>query len=88
MNHCIPTRQGMCNGCPFNFTEESEQIQNYGCLAAPFDILKAKDEHNREWLCHSNEDRICAGLAQQRKIGDGNPIAPSEWYRNQDSFNL
>lgn len=75
-------RKGKCEGCPFNegMTEEAERIQNYGCLPSAYDILKARKDKNKIWLCHSNEALICAGLAEQEKIFSGELISPTRWY--------
>lgn len=71
-----------CLTCPFNdgYNEEATIAQNYGCLPTKFDILDAKDKRNEDWLCHSDETKICGGLAAERRVGNGKPILYSEWY--------
>lgn len=55
----------MCNGCPFNHTDESDKIQNYGCLPSGGQILNRYKTSDEVWMCHSNEDRICQGLKEE-----------------------
>lgn len=47
-------------GCPFAYTEESEKIQNYGCLPSAMDIIKMR-ENGKTWACHSDTTKPCAG---------------------------
>lgn len=61
----------MCNSCPFNHTEESGQVQNYGCLRSKQEILKLKDDTGHNWACHSNNKRVCQGLADERDVSQG-----------------
>lgn len=52
-----------CEACPFAFTDHSEQVQNYGCLPTPADILRMKAVDNINWECHARAGRLCAGFA-------------------------
>lgn len=74
---------GMCNSCPFNYTEESMMVQNYGCLRSKQDILKLKDETGHNWACHSNNKKVCGGLKTERDTTKGKlylqPAENSDW---------
>lgn len=51
-----------CESCPFAFTDQSEMVQNYGCLPTPYEIVEMKRESGHNWACHSNEKKICSGF--------------------------
>lgn len=53
-----------CESCPFAFTDESEMVQNYGCLPTPHEIVEMKRECGHNWACHSNEKKLCAGFKE------------------------
>lgn len=63
--------------CPFAYTEESEMVQNYGCLPSPIEILNMSVNHNKTWACHSNNTKPCiGGLKRLKELGFDTTIKP------------
>lgn len=53
-----------CTHCPFAFTDKSEEVQNYGCLPTPWDVIEMKRKSGHNWSCHSNDKKICSGFVE------------------------
>lgn len=68
-NTYVEVNKTTCNGCPFTGTDESEQIQNYGCLPGPLDIMEMYQKNEGHWKCHSAK-RKCGGLTQMMSNND------------------
>ncbi|WP_299085172.1 hypothetical protein [uncultured Paraglaciecola sp.] len=78
--------------CPFAFTDESETVQNYGCLPSPFEIISMRQDHGKTWACHSDTTKPCAGAIRYQNskdlncsVIDINLVDESNWaeYRQQ-----
>lgn len=50
-----------CRTCPFAHTDESEEVQAYGCLPSPYEIMQMQSK-GCNWECHSQENKLCSGL--------------------------
>lgn len=55
-----------CLTCPFAYTDESERVQNYGCIPSASDIVKEMASTNKNWACH-DDNKICRGAANHHK---------------------
>lgn len=62
------TRKCSTEGCcPFSFTDESEMVQNYGCLPTPYEIIAMRQKHGKTWACHANPTKPCLGALRYMK---------------------
>lgn len=52
------------DSCPFAFTEESERVQNFGCLPSPLEIVAMRVYKKKTWACHSNPEVPCKGAVK------------------------
>lgn len=78
---------GGCVTCPFSCNAEAEQVQNYGCLPTPFNIIDMKAKSGHNWSCHHDANVLCGGFASFIKterpdldIHKGNLISYETWY--------
>lgn len=53
--------------CPFAFTELSEQVQNYGCLPSPYEIVQMRVKYGKTWACHDEPTIPCIGTINYLK---------------------
>jgi len=64
---CQSTKLCSEDSCPFAFTEESEKIQNYGCLPTPYEIMQMRIKNGKTWACHTNPRKPCLGSLELLK---------------------
>lgn len=75
-------------GCPFAYTEESEYIQNTGCLPSPMAILSMRVHFGKTWACHSNPDKPCLGaLRRLKELGYDYKVVDEVLVTENDKWN-
>lgn len=85
----------MCNvncsstSCPFAFTELSEQVQNYGCLPTPHEIVQMRVKHGKTWACHSDPSKPCiGGIKHLKKKGLPHQVIDARLLTERDKWHL
>lgn len=67
------------SACPFSYTEQSEIVQNYGCLPTPFHIIDMRVEHGKTWACHEDITKPCQGAIDHlKKLGKSYKVIDKE----------
>jgi len=83
---CIDKRD---SACPFAYTEQSEYVQNLGCLPTPREIVVMRVEHNKTWACHEKPDQPCVGAIRRLKqLGLPYEVADRELLTEQSPWYL
>ena len=84
MSECSET-----GGCPFSFTDESETIQNYGCLPSSYEIVFMRQEHGKTWACHSDTEKPCVGaIKYMKKEGIDSKVIDKELVTEKDDWSI
>lgn len=77
-----------CVACPFAFTEESEMVQNYGCLPTPHEIMSMRIDSGKTWACHKDNTIPCVGAIQMlREYGHPYKVIDKELVTEQSPWN-
>ena len=75
--------------CPFAFTDQSEKIQNYGCLPTPYEIRNMRVIHGKTWACHSDPHKPCVGAIEWlHKNGLPYTVIDKNLVTEKDQWNL
>jgi len=75
-----------CLHCPCAYNEESEKIQNLGCLPTTYDLFQMQ-RGGKNWACHEDDNKPCAGFVALCKEYDikydkSLPLANyTKWYQ-------
>lgn len=87
-----------CDACPFACTDQSEYVQNLGCLPSAFDIIQMKKATGHNWACHESDPqklKLCAGQVQWVKEMDvpvemktGGLISYETWFHKGEAAAL
>lgn len=77
-----------CVACPFAFTEESDRVQNYGCLPTPHEIMSMRIDFGKTWACHQDDTIPCVGAIQMlRERGYPYKVIDPELLTEQSPWN-
>ena len=55
------------SACPFACTEQSEIVQNYGCLPTMQEIVFMRQKFSKTWACHEDVTKPCVGAIRHMK---------------------
>ena len=86
---------GGCVTCPFSSNDQAAEVQKYGCLPEPVDIVRMKRESGHNWACHGDESVMCGGFARyvtrrhpDLDLKQGGLISYTTWYREGEAAAL
>lgn len=77
------------SSCPFAHTTQSDEVQNFGCLPTPYEIIDMRVNHGKTWACHSNPKKPClGGLRHLRDHGLPYRVLDPNLVSEQDPWEL